>query len=642
MKLHAAAAAINTTPLDWAGNRERHLHAFREADAAGIQIVVAPELGLSGYGCEDYFFNQSTITNAWLSLEKIAGENLNLLVTVGLPIEFEGSLYNAVAVIHGNEIKGLYCKQNLAGDGVHYEGRWFKPWPAGKTAILYKDGVGIPVGDLLFHADPDVRLGFEICEDAWVADRPGIRLAKSQVDLILNPSASHFAIGKTKTREGFVVEGSRAFTCGYIYANLLGNEAGRIIYDGDCLIANNGTLIAKGPRFGFVDHRLTSAVIDLSLGRTARRKSVSYKGETRDSISVGQLRFHEGPKAEAPPAPAGVSPIPVAIDEFIQAESLALFDYARKSHTQGFVISLSGGADSALCAILIHKMVEIGTEPLNSAPFHQAFGLAPEASIAAKVKKILYCIYQATENSSKATADAAQAVADAVGADFENVNVQDDFVRGTEFLRHYLQTHKQRDLSWAQDDVTLQNLQARVRALRGWIVANTENRLLITTSNRSEAAVGYATMDGDTAGSIGPLGGVSKEFILVVLDYLAAGDGALAKAIQQVRQKAPSAELKPAGANQTDEKDLMPYPILDRIEKMLIIERKSPGEIAQETDIPVEHIRKFATLFPKAQWKRERYAPSFHIQDRNLDPRSYSRLPILSQGFEEELHKLRP
>ena len=110
MKLHVAAAAINTTPLDWAGNRERHLRAFREADAAGIQIVVAPELGLSGYGCEDYFFNQSTITNAWLSLKTIAEEKLSILVTVGLPIEFEGSLYIAVAVIHdfqGNRVSFL-------------------------------------------------------------------------------------------------------------------------------------------------------------------------------------------------------------------------------------------------------------------------------------------------------------------------------------------------------------------------------------------------------------------------------------------------------------------------------------------------------------------------------------------------------
>src|SRR5205085_3149604 len=108
-----------------------------------------------------------------------------------------------------------------------------------------------------------VKIGFEICEDAWVANRPGAELAMAGVDLILNPSASHFAFGKIDIRRRFVLEGSRAFGVSYLYANLLGNEAGRAIYDGGALIAAGGRLIAAGPRFSFRDHVVTSAVIDL-------------------------------------------------------------------------------------------------------------------------------------------------------------------------------------------------------------------------------------------------------------------------------------------------------------------------------------------------------------------------------------------
>src|SRR5690606_32827878 len=155
-------------------------------------------------------------------------------------------------------IVGFVGKQNLAGEGIHYEPRWFKPWPMRKTIEVNISGRKYPFGDLVFDAG-GVRYGFEICEDAWVANRPGAPLSQLGVDIILNPSASHFAFGKHEVRKRFVLEGSRAFHVSYLYANLLGNEAGRAIYDGDAMVATCGRLLASGPRFSFQQHHLTVA-----------------------------------------------------------------------------------------------------------------------------------------------------------------------------------------------------------------------------------------------------------------------------------------------------------------------------------------------------------------------------------------------
>src|SRR5262249_52921384 len=159
----------------------------------------------------------------------------------GLPVFYQGRLYNCACLVVDGEIVGFVPKKNLAGDGVHYEPRWFKPWPSRKTDMIELLGRRYPIGDLVFELG-EVRIGFEICEDAWVASRPGSDLSAAAVDVILNPSASHFAFGKQETRRRLVRESSRAFGVSYLYANLLGNEAGRIIYDGACLIASGGEM----------------------------------------------------------------------------------------------------------------------------------------------------------------------------------------------------------------------------------------------------------------------------------------------------------------------------------------------------------------------------------------------------------------
>jgi NAD+ synthase (glutamine-hydrolysing) len=210
-----------------------------------------------------------------------------------------------------------------------------------------------------------------------------------------------------------------------------------------------------------------------------------------------------------------------------------------------------------------------------------------------------------------------------------------------------------RKLSWATDDLALQNIQARVRSPGIWLVANIRNALLLATSNRSEAAVGYATMDGDTSGSVSPIAGIDKAFLrqwLLWLELAGPTGGRPIPALKAVNAQQPTAELRPQESGQTDEADLMPYPLLDAIERAAIRDKQMPLEVFQlmrlqfpkyEPPQLAAWIERFFRLWCRNQWKRERYAPSFHVDDENLDPKTWCRFPILSGGFERELAELR-
>jgi NAD+ synthase (glutamine-hydrolysing) len=186
-----------------------------------------------------------------------------------------------------------------------------------------------------------------------------------------------------------------------------------------------------------------------------------------------------------------------------------------------------------------------------------------------------------------------------------------------------------------------------------WLVANVQNALLLSTSNRSEAAVGYATMDGDTSGGLSPIAGIDKTFLRHWLRWLERqGPRGLQPipALAAVNAQVPTAELRPPGANQTDEQDLMPYPLLDAVERAAIRDKLSPlevfrrmrGRFAEYDDQQLAAwVERFFRLWARNQWKRERYAPSFHVDDENLDPKTWCRFPILSGGFEREIDELR-
>jgi NAD+ synthase (glutamine-hydrolysing) len=568
-------------------------------------------LCITGYGSEDLFLSYWYPQKALKQLAKVIPYCEDITVAVGLPVRIQETVYNCMAIIENTELKAFVAKQFLAIDGVHYEFRWFTPWMQGELINFDFFGKQVPLGDLIFEKK-EIKYGFEICEDAWRGPvRPGYRLKERKVDVIFNPSASHFAMGKTIEREELVKESSILFDITYFYINLLGNETGRMIFDGEIMVARDGEILLKNPLLSYNDYQV---------------KSFEYQKEKKPTTPIISTANKN--------------------EEFVQAASLALFDYLRKSRSTGFVLSLSGGADSSTIAILVSEMVKRGIKELGPELFLKKIHLdfKPKAQHPEKeiLARILTTAYQASDNSSPETFESAKQLAESIGAEFLHWEITQEVDSYTKKVEIALG----RKLNWEQDDLALQNIQARARSPIIWMVANIKNALLLSTSNRSEGDVGYATMDGDTSGSISPIAAVDKFFIIEWLKW--AETNLHYPSLAWVNSLKPTAELRPLENQQTDETDLMPYKLIVEIERLAIRDRRSPVDVylilKEELDIKAEdlknHIRKFFRLWSRNQWKRERLAPSFHLDEFNVDPKTWYRFPILSGSYEEELKEL--
>ena len=659
--IRVAAGVLNQTPLDWENNKNNILQAIAQAKEEKASILCLPELCISGYGCEDAFYSHNTTNVSLEILLEIVSHTKNIIVSVGLPIRYLNRVFNTACLMADGKIIGFVPKKFLAGDGIHYEPRWFSPWQSGRHGEIEIDGVFYPLGDLFFDC-AGIRIGFEICEDAWVASRPGRNLYSHAVDIILNPSASHFAFGKMEVRKRFVIEGSRAFGTTYVYANLLGNEAGRAIYDGSMLIASGGKIIATGERFSYHDFDLLSAVIDVDKTRLQQvQTKAPYFNNTIDGNEIAEGVFvdFEFPKLQPEiknydEALAWENGKSIKEEEFSRAVSIALFDYLRKSHSYGWVISLSGGADSSAVAALCYLSLKFAIESIGLEKVKEKLNYIPNVNTCLSLDELsnilISCVYQSTDNSSNDTRHSAEYLAKSLNVNYFEINISSLVKNYTELIEGGIN----KKLSWETDDIALQNIQARVRSPSIWMLANLKNALLLSTSNRSEAAVGYATMDGDTSGSISPIAGIDKAYLRKWLKWMETqgvnNDWKL-PGLNAVNNLQPTAELRPLAMTQTDEADLMPYDVLDAIERCAIRDKENPTECflmmkAQfENNYTVEQLKlwveRFFKLWSRNQWKRERYAPSFHLDDENLDPKTWCRFPILSGGFVKELKDMR-
>jgi len=625
----ASLAAVNQTPLDWDGNYKRILEAIEKADEIQSDFLCTPELGLTGYGCEDYFYRPDLYTRALNQLDQLrnalAQAHPNLVCSVGLPMIIEGEAYNCLAVLQGNMIRGIIPKSHLARDGIHYEPRWFRPWKEGRYTQLNLFHHEVPVGNLIFNLN-GYHFGFEICEDAWVSDdRRPCRIHAGKIHAVFNASASHFSFGKSQQRDRILEHSSDVFGFHYYYANLSGCESGRAIYDGELMVAENGKVVNRSPRLG-VDN-----VLILS------HKVLYEPSSVEKCIILKTIR----PENRTIPAPSLERSFPSREHEFAAAASLGLFDYMRKSKSMGFTISLSGGVDSAVCVILTAMA-------LNRIKKLRDKNDPRVAYLGSMKEPIITTVYQSTRNSGEITRRAAYDLANKLGTRHFEMDV-DPLV---EAYKDLVSNAIGRKLSWQNDDLVLQNIQARTRGPGVWMLANMTRSLLITTSNRSEVAVGYATMDGDTCGGLAPIAGVEKTFLRSWLNSLEHTDMPFCGSIPELKainRQNPTAELRPPSEHQSDETDLMPYEILDALEEGLIMKRQTPMETYRQI-LPIfskrwssvqlkEWTIRFLKLFSISQWKRERYAPSFHLDDRSLDPKTWARFPILSGGFVKEIEE---
>lgn len=278
------AVSLKTTALDFKGNREKILSAIQANQNSSL--ILFPELCISGYGCEDTFYFPWVWEQSWKSLLEIAKASSGKTVIVGLPFFQSPYLFNVSAVLQNGQILGLVPKQNLAQTGVHYENRWFTKGEESRNYAITPDGSELPFGSILFES-PDFNFGIEICEDSWVQTRPGQYLVEAGADLILSPGASHFALGKQKIRKKMFSESSRNSSTAILYANLDGNESGRLIFEGGCMGIVDGNIKEEGPKLHFTDFESTHLDLDSTELRSNRARNFRSSG-TREFRSRGK------------------------------------------------------------------------------------------------------------------------------------------------------------------------------------------------------------------------------------------------------------------------------------------------------------------------------------------------------------------
>lgn len=597
--LKIGGATVNQTPLDWEGNFLNIKEAIQEAKLQRVELLCFPELSITGYGSEDLFLSNWYLKKALECVQMVLPLTEGMTVCIGTPLKVEGQLYNTMAIIEEGELCSFVVKQTLAIDGLHYEYRWFKGWEPGKIVTIEIFGQEIPVGDIIYEKK-GIKYGFEICEDAWRGThRPGYRLRERGVSLILNPSASHFVMGKSLVREELVEESAELLQVTYFYINLLGNEAGRAVFDGEMLMASAGKLRLKNTLLSFQNFQL---------------KTFFLHNQPKPVKSV-----HEKNK------------------EFIKASSLALFDYLRKSKTKGFVLSLNGDVNSAAVAVLVAEMVRRGIEALGVEEFLNKLNVSFKPVTADPLREItgqlLFTVYQGTTGSPGEPLESARQLAESIGATFYNWQVSEEIDSYTKKIQEVLGTI----LTGQHDHLALKNLQASAKSPMLGMLADIKQAILLSTSDRNELDLGYSNLDGDTSGSLAPIASVDKPFISEWLKWAQSSLGYNGLSLVN--------SLKPA---ETDEDEPILYTIILEIERLAIQDKRSPADIylilQEELTLPSKHlkhcIRIFFKLWVANQWKREKLAPSFHLDEFNVDPKTWCRFPILSGGFEAELREL--
>lgn len=658
-KYRLALVSVNQTALDLQGNSQRMIDCLNKIKNSNYEstIVCFPELSLSGADCADGFLMPYFIESCKAQLELFANQSKQILphslILVGLPIRYLGFCYNSMAILHNGSILGFVPKEKLFKQRVKDESRWFCDSPITEMT----EGLEFVNRFLIeYHG---LRISVQIGQTN-VAEPP------LQCDLILNPIAGLFEIGEyrqDRIRNSGLSQQERTIVAS---VNLLGNEAGQFIYDGCRRVSKNGELLYESDRFSFQDSRISEFVLT-GLPYIGRYKDSLKSATITQMIKIDKVSKRAGfgddliENHTADQAlPTNLISIPLgyqqtstqaatlhddsSFQEFNKAMTLALYDYMRKSGNQGYTVSLSGGADSATCALLIERMVRYGTKELGNDFFEKA-NLKPVNDKAKTISSILFTIYQKTNQNNDSTEQAAHELAKELDSTHYSVNIQPIVTQSTELV----ETLINRKFDWQNDDLTLQNIQSRTRSPIAWMLANSTNTIFVSTGNRNESSVGYCTIDGDTSGGLAPIAGIDKPFIQSWLRYMELMGDEFGKvsSLSYINSLSPSAELRPTTANQTDETDLMAYSLLERIERLSIQDKLSPNQIVdillQENIVVNSHkpqfnktelqnfVDRFFTMWRNSQWKRERSAVSFHID--KFDVSGFIKFPVISQSL---------
>src|SRR5262245_41718540 len=556
--MRLALAQINTVVGDLDGNRDRILARLEEARGAGADLVLFPELAVTGYPPEDLLLRPGFIRAARRTVDELAVASSGIAALVGAP-HLDTDLFNACFVLADGEIRCVYRKRFLPNYGVFDEDRYFAP---GHDLYLLRIG--------------EALVGPTICEDIWQPGPPATDLALAGAQLIANISASPFHVGKDREREEMLRVRARDNTCFVALCNAVGGQD-ELIFDGhSVLIDDEGEIVARAP--GFVECLLVVDVEPVeAMGRRlrdVRRRSLRRDRPDFDDVPVVDL----GPERERdgePLRPERASLEP-ELEQMRLALELGLHDYVTKNGFSDVVVGLSGGIDSALVAALAVE------------------ALGPER---------VHCVSMPSRYSSEGTRGDARRLAENLGCPFIELPIGDVVTAFDKTLAD--------PFGGREPDLTEENIQARARGVLLMALSNKFGWMLVATGNKSELSVGYATLYGDMAGGFALLKDVYKTDVFRLARYVneRAGKELIP---QSIIDRAPSAELRD---NQLDQDSLPPYPELDEVLEQYVEHDRTLEELSED-GFDKDVVERAVSMIDRAEYKRRQAPPGVKLRPK--------------------------
>jgi NAD+ synthase (glutamine-hydrolysing) len=557
--LEIALCQMNPTVGDIAGNEQRILEGIDSASSAGAQLVLFPELAVTGYPPEDLLLKEHFLTDSRAALGRIASATGNIVALVGFP-ERADDVYNACAVLADGQIRAIYRKVFLPNYGVFDEQRYFQSGSGGAV---------VEVGD--------VTVGLTVCEDIWEPGPPASDEALAGATVLINISASPYHVGKGTERERMLIQRARDNVAAVAFCNLVGGQD-ELVFDGYSLVIDHeGSVIARAGQF---TEELLLATIDTEGPRGVRLRDPRHRPAIRhahpDVPALSHLDLPAGP-----PAPRAIGgPIAEPLErcaEVYAALVLGLHDYVEKNGFAHVVMGLSGGIDSALVAV-------IAVDALD-----------PERVSAA----IMPSPYSSTDTQ----ADARQLAAN-LGIEAFELPIADTM---TSYESTLAGVFGERPA-----DLTEENLQARIRGNLLMALSNKFGWLVLTTGNKSEMAVGYSTLYGDSAGGFAVIKDCPKTLVYELARHRnsISEDGPVIPS--SIIDRAPSAELRP---DQRDADSLPPYEVLDPILDAYIEDDLGHEALVLRGFDPAD-VDRVITMVDRAEYKRRQAPPGIKITTR--------------------------
>ena len=554
--MRVALAQMNAVVGDLDGNRSRILDRVQEARSLGSDLIVFPELAVTGYPPEDLLLRPGFVRAARSSVEEIAAAADGIVALVGTPW-FDRDLANACAVCAGGEIRAVYQKHFLPNYGVFDEHRYFAE---GRDLVVLRMG--------------EVDVGITICEDVWQPGPPATDLSLAGAQLIVNLSASPYHVGKAEEREEMLVTRARDTSAYFAFCNLVGGQD-ELIFDGHSVVLDDaGEVIARAT--GFAEELV---VVDIdpvtAMGRRlrdARRRELERSREDLPRVELVVLEApHVHERGEGPTV-TGFEP---ELEQMRLALTLGVRDYVEKNGFSDVVVAVSGGIDSAVTAALC------------------ADALGPER---------VHCVSMPSRFSSEGTRTDARLVAETLGCAFREIPIE-SVVRA---FHDALDPGVEDGLA----GLAAENLQARVRGVVLMALSNTYGWLVVSTGNKSELAVGYSTLYGDMVGGFALLKDVFKTDVYRLAEHLNAEAGREVIPRSTI-ERAPSAELRD---EQRDSDSIPTYDLLDPVLEAYVEEDLSREELVEEFGAAI--VGQAVGLVDRAEYKRRQAPPGVKLRPK--------------------------